>query len=150
MAVADYKDALEISERRIALDADDEDARQNRATYNGEMAYALLDLKRMDEAEQSLLSATQWFRERYERSPERGAYQRNMLVQHVQLHEFYKGWGTDESKRSVTKCSEHCGQDQSDDYGNSRRSDCQYRPTPQVDRAHYSSIVRIPWRYRSE
>lgn len=99
LAVADYKDALEISERRIALDADDEDARQNRATYNGEMAYALLDLKRMDEAEQSLLAATQWFRERYERSPERGAYQRNMLVQHVQLHEFYKGWGTDESKR---------------------------------------------------
>ena len=99
LAVADYKAALDIAARRIALDADDEDARQNQATYNGEMAYALLDLKRMDEAEQSLLAATQWFRDRYERAPERGAYQRNMLVQHVQLHEFYKGWNSDESKR---------------------------------------------------
>jgi len=99
LAVADYKAALGIAARRIALDADDEDARQNQATYNGEIAYALLDLKRMDEAEQSLLAATQWFRDRYERAPERGAYQRNMLVQHVQLHEFYNGWGTDETKR---------------------------------------------------
>mgnify|MGYP003624308854 FL=1 len=99
LAVADYKAALEIAARRIALDADDEDARQNQATYNGEIAYALLELKRMDEAEQSLLSATQWFRDRYERAPERGAYQRNMLVQHVQLHEFYKGWDSDEAKR---------------------------------------------------
>ena len=99
LAVVDYKAALDIAARRIALDADDEDARQNQATYNGEIAYALLDLKRMDEAEQSLLAATQWFRDRYERDPARGAYQRNMLVQHVQLHEFYKGWNSDEAKR---------------------------------------------------
>ena len=98
-AVDDYKAAIAISKQRIALDADDADARQNLATYNGEMAYPLLDLKRLDEAEQSLLAATDWFRARYEREPERGAYQRNMLVQHVQLHEFYKGWGNHEAER---------------------------------------------------
>lgn len=98
-AVEDYKGAIAIATRRIALDADDSDARQNLATYNGEIAYPLLDLKRLPEAEESLLAATQWFRERYERSPERGAYQRNMLVQHVQLHEFYNGWGNHETER---------------------------------------------------
>lgn len=98
-AVEDYKGALAIAARRIALDPDDADARQNQATYNGEIAYPLLDLKRMDEAEQSLLAATQWFQDRFEREPTRGAYQRNMLVQHVQLHEFYKGWGNREPQR---------------------------------------------------
>ena len=98
-AVEDYKGAIAIATRRIALDADDSDARQNLATYNGEIAYPLLDLKRLPEAEESLLAATQWFRDRYERSPERGAYQRNMLVQHVQLHEFYNGWGNHETER---------------------------------------------------
>ena len=98
-AVDDYKAAIAISNQRIALDADDADARQNLATYNGEMAYPLLDLKRLDEAEQSLLAATQWFQDRYEKSPDKGAYQRNMLVQHVQLHEFYKGWGNHEAER---------------------------------------------------
>ncbi|WP_291197580.1 serine/threonine-protein kinase [Hyphomonas sp.] len=99
LAVEDYKGALELAARRIALDPDDLDARQNQATYHGEIAYPLLDLKRMDEAEQSLLSATKWFQERYEREPSRGAYQRNMLVQHVQLHEFYNGWGNHDAER---------------------------------------------------
>jgi len=99
LAVDDYKGALEITARRIVLDPDDADARQNQATYNGEIAYPLLDLKRMDEAEQSLLGATQWFEERFEREPTRGAYQRNMMVQHVQLHEFYNGWGNREQQR---------------------------------------------------
>ena len=63
------------------------------------MAYPLLDLKRLDEAEQSLLAATQWFQDRYEKSPDKGAYQRNMLVQNVQLHEFYNNWGGHESER---------------------------------------------------
>ncbi len=98
-AVEDYKEALAIAARRIALDADDADARQNQATYHGEIAYPLLDLKRMDEAEQSLLAATKWFSDRYDREPARGAYQRNMLVQHVQLHEFYNGWGGRETQR---------------------------------------------------
>lgn len=98
-AVDDYEGALEIAARRIALDPDDADARQNQATYNGEIAYPLLDLKRMDEAEQSLLGATQWFEERFESEPTRGAYQRNMMVQHVQLHEFYNGWGNREQQR---------------------------------------------------
>ena len=53
----------------------------------------------MDEAERSLLGATKWFEERYQREPARGAYQRNMLVQHVQLHEFYNGWGKHETQR---------------------------------------------------
>ena len=99
LAVNDYNGALELAARRIALDPDDVDAKQNQATYYGEIAYPLLDLKRMDEAEKSLLAATQWFQERYEREPARGAYQRNMLVQHVQLHEFYFGWGNHEPER---------------------------------------------------
>jgi eukaryotic-like serine/threonine-protein kinase len=98
-AVQDYKGALEITARRIALDAEDADARQNQATYYGEIAYPLLDLKRMDEAEENLLGATQWFSDRYAREPARGAYQRNMLVQHVQMHEFYKGWGNHDVQR---------------------------------------------------
>lgn len=98
-AVEDYKEALAVTSRRIALDPDDADARQNQATYNGEIAYPLLDLKRVDEAEQSLLAATKWFQERFEREPTRGAYQRNMMVQHVQLHEFYAGWGNHDLER---------------------------------------------------
>ncbi len=98
-AVEDYRGALAIAARRIDLDPDDADARQNQATYNGEIAYPLLDLKRMEEAEQSLLAATQWFQDRFEREPARGAYQRNMMVQHVQLHEFYNGWGNRDQQR---------------------------------------------------
>ena len=96
LSVDDYKPALEIEARRIALDPDDADARENYASYSGEIAYPLLDLP---EAEESLLAATQWFQDRYEKSPDKGAYQRNMLVQHVQLHEFYNGWGNHEAER---------------------------------------------------
>jgi eukaryotic-like serine/threonine-protein kinase len=99
LSVDDYKPALEIEARRIALDPDDADARENYASYSGEIAYPLLDLKRLPEAEESLLAATQWFQDRYEKSPDKGAYQRNMLVQHVQLHEFYNGWGNHEAER---------------------------------------------------
>lgn len=99
LAVDDYKAALEIEARRIALDPDDVDARENYASYNGEIAYPLLDLKRLSEAEESLLAAAQWFQDRYDKSPDKGAYQRNMLVQHVQLHEFYGGWGNHETER---------------------------------------------------
>ena len=99
LAVEDYKDALALAARRIALDPDDEDARQGQATYSGEIVYPLIDLSRMAEAEQSLLTATQWFEDRYNKDPGRGAYQRNMLVQHVQLHELYSHWGGHETER---------------------------------------------------
>ena len=98
-AVEDYKAALALAAQRISLDPDDEDARQGQATYNGEIAYPLIKLHRMKEAEQSLLAATEWFEERYRKDPDRGAYQRNMLVQYVQLHELYKGWGNHETER---------------------------------------------------
>ncbi|MEH6409067.1 MAG: protein kinase [Hyphomonas sp.] len=98
-AVADYQAALALLDRRIALDADDADAKESQAIYLGEMAYPLLDLGRMEEAEKSLLGATQWFQDRYEKSPDKGAYQRNMLVQNVQLHEFYNNWGGHEAER---------------------------------------------------
>ncbi len=99
LAVKDYESAMALAKRRILLDPDDTDARQNLATYNGEIVYPLIDLGRRAEAEQSLLDATQWFDDRYQQDPERGAYQRNMLVQHVQLHELYKGWDGHESQR---------------------------------------------------
>jgi len=98
-AVEDYYEALGYANRQIELDADDADSRENRAIFQGEMAYALLQLGRMEEAETSLLGATDFFQARYDRDPERGKYQRNMLVQHVQLHEFYKGWGRHETER---------------------------------------------------
>ncbi|MCA8902203.1 MAG: serine/threonine protein kinase [Hyphomonas sp.] len=98
-AVEDYYAALDFAERQIALDADDADARESRSIYHAEMAYPLLDLGRMEEAETSLLGATEFFQARYDREPDRGGYQRNMLVQHVQLHEFYKGWGGHEAER---------------------------------------------------
>ena len=98
-AVDDYYAALKLADQQIALDADDADARENRSIFQAEMAYPLLDLKRMDEAEKSLLGATEFFQARYDKEPDRGAYQRNMLVQHVQLHEFYKGWGGHEAER---------------------------------------------------
>ena len=98
-SVDDYYAALDLLDTRIALDADDADAKESRAIYLGEMSYPLLDLGRMEEAEKSLLGATQWFKDRYDRDPDKGAYQRNMLVQNVQLHEFYNGWGNHEAER---------------------------------------------------
>ena len=98
-AVEDYRSALDLAARRIALDPDDEDARQGQATYSGEIVYPLIDLNRMQEAESSLLTATQWFDARYRKEPDRGAYQRNMLVQHVQLHELYRSWPGHEARR---------------------------------------------------
>jgi len=102
LAIEDYKNALSLAARRIALDPDDEDARQGHATYSGEIVYPLIDLKRYQEAEQSLLAATKWFEDRYQRDPDRGAYQRSMLVQHVQLHELYYNW----SGHEVQRCHE--------------------------------------------
>jgi serine/threonine-protein kinase len=99
LAVKDYESAKALAQRRILLDPDDADARQNLATYNGEIVYPLIDLGRLQEAEQSLLSATQWFDDRYQNDPDRGAYQRNMLVQHVQLHELYRNWPSHEAQR---------------------------------------------------
>jgi tetratricopeptide (TPR) repeat protein len=99
LAVNDYESAKALAQRRILLDPDDADARQNLATYNGEIVYPLIDLGRREEAATSLLQATQWFDDRYQQDPGRGAYQRNMLVQHVQLHELYKGWDGHEAQR---------------------------------------------------
>lgn len=99
LAVEDYKSALDLAARRVALDPDDEDARQGYATYSGEIVYPLIDLKRYQEAEESLVAATEWFEDRYLKDPDRGAYQRSMLVQHVQLHELYNNWSAHESKR---------------------------------------------------
>ncbi|WP_291075693.1 serine/threonine-protein kinase [Hyphomonas sp.] len=99
LAVEDYKSAKALAERRILLDPDDADARQNLATYNGEIVYPLIDLGRREEAATSLLGATKWFHDRYLQDSGRGAYQRNMLVQHVQLHELYKSWDGHEAQR---------------------------------------------------
>ncbi len=98
-AVEDYYAALHFADQAIAVDAEDEDARESRSIYLGEMAYPLLDLKRMGEAEKALLGAMDFFQARYDHDPDRGGYQRNMLVQHVQMHEFYKGWPGHEAER---------------------------------------------------
>ena len=92
-AVEDYHEALALAGERARRDPNDSDARRSLATYNGEMAYSLMALERFDEAEQSLLSATDWFQARYDEDPDIGSNQRAIMVQHVQLHEFYKARG---------------------------------------------------------
>lgn len=60
-----------------------------------------MQLDRYEEAEQSLLSATDWFQARYDEGPDIGSNQRAIMVQHVQLHEFYKARG---SEREEERC----------------------------------------------
>ncbi|MCI4644963.1 MAG: protein kinase [Hyphomonadaceae bacterium] len=100
-AVEDYYDALDLAAERARRDPNDRDARRSLATYYGEMAYSLLALERYDEAEESLLGATEWFQARYDEEPEIGSNQRAIMVQHVQLHEFYKARG---AEREVERC----------------------------------------------
>lgn len=100
-AVEDYHDALALAAERARRDPNDRDARRSVATYDGEIAYSLLALERYDEAEESLLSATDWFQARYDEDPEIGSNQRAIMVQHVQLHEFYKARG---AERQTERC----------------------------------------------
>lgn len=100
-AVDDYYEALALAEERARRDPNDSDARRSVATYNGEMAYSLMALERFDEAEQSLLGATEWFQARYDEDPDIGSNQRAIMVQHVQLHEFYKARG---AEREEERC----------------------------------------------
>ncbi|MEN7342310.1 MAG: protein kinase [Pseudomonadota bacterium] len=94
-AVVNYEQAIRFTEAIVQRDPGNADAARSLASYQGEVAMSLVELKRYDEAERYMQAAREYFQGLYEENPGVGSAQRSMMVVHAQLTIFYQGWGKD-------------------------------------------------------
>jgi tetratricopeptide (TPR) repeat protein len=92
-AIADYEVALAISRERMALEPNDEDTRFMYNAHRGELALALGQLGRFDEAEAIFLEGLAYQREQIAKNPDSAWNRRNLWVQHYQMVLHYQRAG---------------------------------------------------------